>query len=165
MLLCKLGWASLLATRCQKIGTLPHALCPSCPAGRGRHWGIGSGQSARQRADFEAQLEQLAASLQRHGGPFLLGSQPSLADILVYPFIKRFAVAAPLTGYNVETPLGGAIGGWLAAMDGRPSCRATAANSELLLAALRKHRSLDFFDSDSFSSCELHPQNAHLLEQ
>lgn len=74
-------------------------------------------------------------------------------------------MAAPLTGYNVEAALGGAIGGWLAAMDARPSCKATAADSELLLAALRKHRSLDFFDYDSFSSCKLHPHNAHLLVQ
>ena len=139
--------------------TLPFA------TGRGRHWGIGSGQTTRQRADFESQVAGLAASLQRHGGPFLLGEQPTLADILVYPFIKRFAVAAPLTGFDVEAALGGAIGGWLAAMDARPACRATAADSGLLLAAFRKHRSLDFFDYDGYGAFDLHPQNAHLLER
>lgn len=133
------------------------------PAGRGRHWGIGSGQTAAQRAALEAQLGQLAAALQVHGGPYLLGADVSLADILVWPFLKRFSVAAPLTGYEVEANVH--IQRWLAAMDARPSCATSAADPQLLLDAFRKHRSLDFFDFETFGAFELHPHNAHLLQQ
>ncbi|KAL4451687.1 hypothetical protein ABPG75_007349 [Micractinium tetrahymenae] len=105
----------------------------------GRYWGIGGGQSAAQRSAMDAALQGLAGSLSKHGGPFLLGAAPCLADIAVYPFAKRFAVAAPLTG-------------------------TTAADPGLLLQAFRKHMSLDFFDYDSFNAFQLHPQNRHLLE-
>ena len=129
-----------------------------------RHWGIGSGQTAAQRAAFEVQLAGLDAALRQHGGPFLLGPQPSLADIMVYPFLKRYAVAQPLTGYDVGAALGGSVGRWLAAMGARPSCRTTSADDALLLQAYQQHRSLDFFDLETYSCCQLHPHNAtHLL--
>lgn len=131
----------------------------------GRYWGIGSGQSAAQRSAMDAALRGLAASLSKHGGPFLLGAAPTLADIAVYPFAKRFAVAAPLTGYDVAAAAGGAIGGWLAAMDARPSCATTAADPGLLLKAFQQHMSLDFFDYESYTAFQLHPHNRHLLAQ
>lgn len=131
----------------------------------GRYWGIGSGQTATQRSAFEQQLRQLDASLQRHGGPFLLGAHPSLADINIYPFLKRFDVGMrQLAGYNVIAALGGGIGAWLAAMDARPTCRTSAADSGLLLQAYEEHMSLDFFDYETFGCFQLHPHNAHLLE-
>lgn len=136
---------------------------PALLAGRGRSWGIGSGQSAAQKAALDQQLGQLAAALEQHGGPFLLGSCVSLADILVAPFIRRFAVAAPLIGYDCRAVGGGAIGRWLDALHVRPSGAAAAADSELLLAAFRQHQSLDFFDYDTYATFQLHPQNAHLL--
>jgi len=69
-----------------------------------------------------------------------------------------------LAGFDVEAAAGGAIGRWLAAMDGRPSCSATAADPALLIKAYRKHMSLDFFDYDPYGAFSLHPQNAHLLQ-
>ena len=114
---------------------------------------------------LDAQLGQLAAALDAHGGPFLLGAHISLADILVYPFLKRFAVAAPLTGYAVEAAGGGSIGRWLAAMDARPSCATTAADPQLLLEAFKRHKALDWFDYLTVGAFELHPHNAHLLQR
>lgn len=132
----------------------------------GRYWGIGSGQSSGQRSAFEAELRQLAASLQQHGGPFLLGQQPSLADINLYPFLKRFDVGMrKLCGYDVSAALGGSIGEWLLAMDARPSCTATASDPALLAKAYEKHMCLDFFDYHTYTCFQLHPQNAHLLER
>lgn len=135
------------------------------PTGRtGRYWGIGSGQTAAQRAAFEDALQGLAAPLQRWGGPFLLGTEPSLADINVYPFVKRYDTGMrELCGFDVSAALGGSIGAWLAAMDARPSCSATAADPQLLLAAYKQHMSLDFFDYDTYAAFQLHPQNRHLL--
>ncbi len=68
---------------CNNIHALP---------GRGFSWSIGSGQSLEQRADLEDVLSQLGSSIDRHGGPFLMGDRPSLADILIYPFMRRFEV-------------------------------------------------------------------------
>jgi hypothetical protein len=61
-------------------------------AGQGYSWSIGGGQSAQQKETMDAVLTQLSSSLSRHGGPFLMGSQPTLADILVYPFLRRYQV-------------------------------------------------------------------------
>lgn len=143
-----------------------HPGAPSSrPVGRGRRWGIGTGQTAAQKAALDTELGQLAASIAAHGGPFLLGPQPCTADILVYPFISRFAVAAPLTGYDVAAAGGGAIGAWLAAWASRPSAAATAADPALLLAAFSREHSLDFFDFSTYRCFQLHPHNAHLLQQ
>ncbi|GAB4819386.1 hypothetical protein N2152v2_006432 [Parachlorella kessleri] len=134
-------------------------------AGRsGRYWGIGSGQSASQRAAFEAQLSNLQAALQRHGGPFLAGPHPTLADIAYYPFIRRFGVGMErFAGYDVTTVLGGSVGRWLDAMGHRESCRVSSADDVLLLQAYERHRCLDFFDYDSYEVFDLHPQNRAYL--
>ena len=77
----------------------------------GRHWGIGSGQTAAQKAALQAELDQLAAALRRHGGPFLLGAQPTLPDVLVYPFLYRYDVGMRgLAGHDL-----GAAGAWSSA--------------------------------------------------
>lgn len=154
---------SRLASLSSHPAPRPHRTIPVV-TGRGRHWGIGSGQSAAQKAALEQQLEQLAAALEQHGGPFLLGPAVSLADIVVAPFIRRFAVTAPLVGYDSRTVGGGAVGRWLDALHARPSGAAVAADPELLLEAFRQHRSLDFFDYETYTAFQLHPQNAaHLL--
>ena len=113
---------------------------------------------------MDSALGGLAAAL-AHGGPYLLGRQPTLADIQAYPFIKRYAVAAPLTGYDVAAAAGGAIGAWLAAMDARPSAAATHADEALLLAAFQADRGLDWFDYRTVHVFELHPHNRERLRQ
>ena len=69
-----------------------------------------------------------------------------------------------LAGYDVSAALGGSVGAWLAAMDARPACCTTAADSSLLLQAYTEHMSLDFFDYETFGCFQLHPHNAHLLQ-
>ncbi|BDA48804.1 probable protein IN2-1 homolog B [Coccomyxa sp. Obi] len=131
-------------------------------AGRsGRSWGIGEGQSEAQRRSFEAQLRRLDGVLSKFGGPFLFGERVSLADLIIFPFMERFALAKEFTGYDVHDALGGSIGAWLSSMAERPSCKMASANSTLLLEAFRKHRSLDFFDYTTYMATELHP---HLIE-
>lgn len=48
-----------------------------------RSWGLGSGQSDKQRAYFEGQLGVLAKSLQEYGGPYLTGPNITLVRGLV----------------------------------------------------------------------------------
>ncbi|CAL8463333.1 g2867 [Coccomyxa elongata] len=132
-------------------------------AGRtGRFWGIGGGQTQAQQRSFEAQLTTLDESLSNFGGPFLLGERASLADLIIFPFMERFALAKVFTGYDVHDALGGSIGTWLSSMAERPSCKAASANHTLLLEAFKKHRSLDFFDFTTYTATELHP---HLTEK
>jgi glutathione S-transferase len=129
-----------------------------------RYWGIGGGQTSQQRAAFEAQLSSLQSTLQRHGGPFLMGERLTLADIAYYPFARRFDVGMPhFCGYDLSAALGGSVGGWLQAMGQRESCGITTADDALLLAAYQQHRSLDFFDYDPYGVFDLHPQNAMYL--
>jgi hypothetical protein len=84
---------------------------------------------------------------------------------MVFPFLKRYAVAQPLTGYDVDAALGGSIGRWLAAMRARSSCATSSADDAQLLQAYHQHRSLDFFDFETYTACQLHPHNAALLRQ
>lgn len=131
-------------------------------AGRtGRYWGIGSGASASQKKDFEAALKKaIVDPIKESGGPYLMGSEVSLADLAVYPFVARFAVGAPeFAGYGVRTALGGVAGEWLRAMRERASGAVTTADDAALLKAYQTHRSLDFFDYDTYLATALHPQN------
>ena len=60
------------------------------------------------------------------------------ADIVLFPFIDRFALCAPRhAGYDVQAACGGAIGKWLDAMSARQSCMVSCANSDALLQAYR----------------------------
>ena len=60
------------------------------------------------------------------------------ADIVLFPFIDRFALCAPRhAGYDVQAACGGAIGQWLDVMSARQSCIVSCANSDALLQAYR----------------------------
>lgn len=134
-------------------------------SGGGRYWGIGGGQTAAQKAAFESRLDAaVVMPLAQSGGPYLLGEKLSVADISLFPFVRRFDVGAKaFCGFDVRGACGGAVGRWLVVMEGRPSCRITAADDALLLQAYKKHRSLDFFDYDSYGIFALHPHNERYL--
>lgn len=156
---------SLIKQRMDKIISAGSVLSDaglSILSGRsGRYWGIGSDPSQSQKKSFEQALKKgILDPVEESGGPYLMGESVTLADIAVYPFVKRFAVACPeFSGYDVYKALNGAVGKWLKAMEERPACRVSSADDGLLLKAYRKHRSLDFFDYDSYLCCDLHPQN------
>ncbi|CAG9460816.1 unnamed protein product [Pedinophyceae sp. YPF-701] len=128
----------------------------------GRYWGIGSGQTSAHWESFVASLKPLADSLERHGGPFLVGAHPTVADILVYPFLERFDVAAQgMMGFDVRADdvHGGAVGRWMDAMAARPSSGVASPDRALLLRAFERHKSLDFFDYEAYGEFDLHPHN------
>jgi len=128
----------------------------------GRYWGIGSGQSDSQRAEFESALQKaIVDPVASNGGPFLMGEHLTLADIAVFPFLKRYQVACRefCNGYDVSSMFDGVVGHWLDAMGQRSAVQITTASDELLLKAYKNKKSLDFFDYDSYSATELHPQN------
>lgn len=135
-------------------------------AGTGRSWGIGSGQTESQKAAFRNALSRaIVDPIQRFGGPYLLGSSVSLADLVVWPFVRRFDIAArEFAGFDVSQELDGVVGKWLGVMGSRPACQVTFPNADLFLKAFHRHKSLDFFDYDTYRSCELHPDNAIYLQ-
>ena len=64
------------------------------------------------------------------------------ADIVLFPFIDRFALCAPRhAGYDVRGACGGAIGKWLDAMSARQSCMVSCANSDAPAAGIQVHTS------------------------
>lgn len=129
-----------------------------------RSWGIGKKQTSLQRSAFESQLALLQNCLDYHGGPFLVGQQISLADLVYYPFARRFEIGLKnFCDYDIGTALDKSIRPWLSAMRSRQSCTVTCANDELLLQAYGKHMCLDFFDYMAFSVFQLHPQNISYL--
>lgn len=132
----------------------------------GRYWGIGAGQTAAQRAALRQRLRPLAEALQASGGPYLCGSEVTLADLAVFPFLRRYdlVMRSVLQGCDAAAVLGPEVGTWLwAAMGARAACGVCSADEPLLLSAYRRHQCLDFFDYDSYGVFDCHPQNRHLL--
>ncbi len=81
-------------------------------------------------------------------------------DLAYLPFAERFDVGAKeFCDFDMRAAFGGAIGRWLDAMHQRPYAAdgSPLADRGLLLSALEKFRSLDFFGYDSFAAAELHP--------
>lgn len=135
----------------------------------GRYWGIGKRPSDQQCREFETQLHRaIIEPLKTFGGPYLLGDSLTLADITVYPFLSRFALAAKhFSNFDISQVNDGGelLVAWLKEMHGRPSCAITTPNEECLLKAFHEHMSLDFFDYHSYAACELHPHNKiYLIE-
>ncbi len=85
------------------------------------------------------------------------------ADIIVWPFVMRFDVAAhEFCGVDVWNEAGDAFKQWLDLMSGRETCMESDPDRAAFLSALRKERSLDFFDFSTYSAASLHPRLAGL---
>ena len=122
-------------------------------------WAIGERPTAGQVERLAEDLRGLERALEHGGGPFLAGPAVSLADLAVYPFLERFAVAWRIEGAVSVAALNGPVAGWMERMKERPSSAWAAADEGALLEAYRRHRSLDFFDRSSHGQWDLHPHN------
>lgn len=129
-------------------------------AGCGRSWGIARGQSAAQWRRFEEVCAELEAALRQHGGPYLLGQQLTLADLLVFPFLRRFHLALQSIG---SAPLAGPLVTWIEAVASRPAAHLAAGDATKWLAALSRHESLDWFDYEHVGVADLHPALAAFI--
>ena len=134
----------------------------------GRYWGIGMRPNDQQRRNFELQLHKaIVQPLRTYGGPYLLGHSLTIADIIVYPFLSRFALAAKhFSNFNISQTADGGdlVDKWLKDMRARPSCEITTPNEQCLLSAFQEHMSLDFFDYHTYTACKLHPHNEIYLK-
>ena len=78
-------------------------------------------------------------------------------DLIYYPFAERFALAMPeFTGLDVHKT-SQAVSGWLEVMEDRPAVQMASPKADLFLAALKKERSLDFFDFKTYKANQLLP--------
>ncbi|CAM6107171.1 unnamed protein product [Calypogeia fissa] len=75
---------------------------------------------------FELAMDRVNAALQRFSGPYFLGSEFSLVDVVYAPFLERISASMP---YWLGIQVRGAgrwpaLSAWLDAMDSRPSFQA-----------------------------------------
>ena len=74
----------------------------------------------------------------RTSGPWWLGEQLTLADLAIYPHMERLAVLEEYRGITLP-PACGRLREWLAAMQERPSVRATRKDDAYHIAAYAKY--------------------------
>ncbi len=81
---------------------------------------------SKAKEAFLSAVRAFSAVLERHGGPYVLGARCSLADVNMWPFVARMPILAHYCGIVVPgTAEYAAFTSWKAAMEGRPSVRAT----------------------------------------
>ena len=78
------------------------------------------------------------ALAKRAGGPWWLGEELSLADLSIYPHMERLAVLAEYRGIHLP-PECGRLREWIAAMQERPSVRATLKDDAYHVAAYSRY--------------------------
>ncbi|CAM9937690.1 unnamed protein product [Phaeothamnion confervicola] len=88
-------------------------------------WLTSGGADARQRENFVATMDRTDAALAANGGggPYFLGKELSLVDVVFSPFLERMAASLP---YYKALPVRGntrwpAVQRWFDAMEARPT--------------------------------------------
>jgi uncharacterized protein with NRDE domain len=80
------------------------------------------------------------------------------ADVVVWPFVSRFVLAArEMCRLDIRNCCGVHVKAWVDLMAERGTCRETDPDPELFAKALRRERSLDFFDYSTYGVRALHP--------
>ena len=118
----------------------------------GGGWGFSRGPPGeRQASRMASEVELVRAVIAANGrGPYLMGADITLADLVLYPFAERFELAMrEFQGYELgDMAAGGAGGrddenlfaGWLRAMAERESCKSLRPDDDALLASWRGGR-------------------------
>ena len=103
-----------------------------------------SSQSGRSR--WATAVGVLDASISKHGGPFLVGSAPSVADCAIAPFLARFELAAErCSGFNARAE-SDALARYLDHLEKDAGWCRTFPDRELFGTAIERYGSLDYFD-------------------
>mmetsp|Transcript_7323 Transcript_7323/g.16010 ORF Transcript_7323/g.16010 Transcript_7323/m.16010 type:complete len:236 (-) Transcript_7323:442-1149(-) len=118
----------------------------------GGSWSFQRGSpSASAVRSWESAVDRLARSVDAHGGPWLVGRAPTLADAALAPFLARFVLAAErVRGYRPREA-SAALDRYLATLEADAGWAATFPNRELFGRAIDKFCSLDYFDFHSAS--------------
>ncbi|GJP63207.1 hypothetical protein CLOP_g20271 [Closterium sp. NIES-67] len=126
-------------------------------AGSNRMWAIDTnsirkgGGNARAQAEWGRALDLVEEAVRQSQGPFLMGENLSLVDVVLFPFLARFQLVVEGIRGEIFAPDHPLVSQWLATMWQRPSARRTFPDKERFLLALKQYASLDYFDFHSAS--------------
>ena len=123
----------------------------------GGAWSFGG--CGGSRAKWDAAVGVLAESIATHGGPFLVGKRPTLADVALAPFVARFELAASACfGHDVRAQ-SEALDGYLGALYSDAAWCMTWPDRDAFGRAIARYRSLDYFDYHTSSLAQPDPEN------
>ena len=112
------------------------------------------------REEWERAVGLLTESVRAHGGRYLWGDKPTLADAVIAPFVARFELAAlRVKGYDARraTP---ELDAYLRALEADEGWCATYPQREPFGDAIQRYASLDYFDYHTASLAEPLPASA-----
>ena len=114
--------------------------------------------SERGRRAWAAAVDVISASLSKHGGPFLVGPAPSIADCALAPFVARFELAATrCAGFEARRE-NAALKSYLEALEADEGWRSTYPNRDDFGSAIGRFGSLDYFDFHTASLVQPMPR-------
>jgi len=125
-------------------------------SGDGRYWGVGNSIRSSQVENLANEFDNFFASC---GFDRFDKSELSIAEISVFPFVYRAQISLQ-NSYKIDIRemSQGKVGEWMdGILSNSSSASITCANRDLLLRAFERHKSLDFFDYDSYGIFDLHP--------
>ncbi|KAK9829557.1 hypothetical protein WJX72_006479 [[Myrmecia] bisecta] len=90
---------------------------------------------------FQARVRELDAFLGRHEGPYFMGQDISMADIMYTPALERFAANMPaVRGFHMrDNPDYANLAAWYKAMDLRPAYQKVKSDDTTLNLVVRKY--------------------------
>ena len=106
----------------------------------------GGPPSAAARTSWDAAVRVLEASLSTHGGPYLVGPSPTVADAALAPFIARFELAALVCRGFDAREASPALAAYLRTLEASEAWRATFPDRRKFGDAIQRYGSLDYFD-------------------
>ena len=118
----------------------------------GGTWSFSNG-AALQAAirEWAGAVSHLAASISAHGGPFLVGPAPTLADCALAPFVARFDLAARRCRSYDARASSTHLAAYLEALEATDALGATFTDRGLFGDAIARYTSLDYFDHTTAS--------------
>lgn len=133
-------------------------------AGNHAAWSVGKSASQDQLDAFTSACEDLGQISQQSGGPFLLGVEPGLPDMIIWPFVHRALFCSKcFSGYDAlaaDSGISEHAREWILAMQSRASAKVVLPDPHLLRQALESTGRLDWFDYQTAVVDRLHPHLA-----
>ena len=118
----------------------------------------GGAPSAAAIKKWDEAMQVLADALSKHGGPYLVGPTPTLADAALAPFVARFELAAEVCrGYSCRKA-NPALAAYMGALEASPAWGETFPERAKFGEAIQKYGSLDYFDYHTASLAEPVPK-------
>lgn len=161
--------SSELAEQAMRLSPAISSACLSViSAGKHAAWSVGTNASQDQLNAFRVVCEDLGHISQQSGGPFLLGPEPGLPDMMAWPFIHRALFCSKhFSGYDALAADSGVskyAREWILAMQSLASAQVALPNPDLLRHVLERTGRIDWFDYETAGVDRLHPNLVPVAE-